>query len=51
MALALRAPKLIAETLNSEAEYGLLHCGPPMSTRNSQGSLSGAGRIEWLMNS
>ena len=32
MALALSEPKLIAEMLNSDAEYGWLHCGPPIST-------------------
>lgn len=51
MALALSAPKLIADTLNRDAEYGCAHCGPPISTRKPAGSLSGAGRIEWLMNS
>jgi hypothetical protein len=32
---ALSAPKLIAEMLNTDAEYGLVQSGPPMVTRNS----------------
>jgi len=51
IALALREPKLMAEILNTEAEYGRLHCGPPTITRNELGSVNGAGRMEWLMNS
>src|SRR5450830_1184576 len=51
IALALREPKLMAEMLNTEAEYGCLHCGPPTITRKLLGSLSGAGRMEWPINS
>jgi hypothetical protein len=45
MALALNEPKLIAEILNTDAEYGCVHCGPPTITRNALGSLSGAGQV------
>ena len=51
MALALSEPKLIAEMLNTEAEYGCRHCGPPMVTRKSSGLPCAAGNMEWLMNS
>ena len=34
-AFGLSAPKLIAEILKTDAEYGLLQSGPPMVTRNS----------------
>ncbi|MCY1178797.1 hypothetical protein D9M73_191660 [compost metagenome] len=51
MALALSEPKLIAEILNTEMEYGCLHSGPPTSTRKVQGSATGTGRMEWAMNS
>ncbi|MNG22093.1 hypothetical protein D3C84_1065420 [compost metagenome] len=51
MALALREPKLMAEMLNTDAEYGCVHCGPPTRVRKLFGSLNGAGRIEWPMNS
>ncbi|MCY1449652.1 hypothetical protein D3C76_1044750 [compost metagenome] len=51
MALALREPKLMAEMLNTDAEYGWVHCGPPTVTRKLLGSLNGAGRMEWPMNS
>jgi hypothetical protein len=34
-ALGLSAPKLIAEMLKTDAEYGLAQSGPPMVTRNS----------------
>ncbi|MNL42948.1 hypothetical protein D3C87_1654370 [compost metagenome] len=51
MALALSEPKLMAEMLNTDAEYGWVHCGPPTITRKPPGSLNGAGRMEWPMNS
>jgi hypothetical protein len=43
MALALSAPKLMAEILKTDAEYGWVHCGPPMQRETGAGSLSGAG--------
>ena len=50
MALALSAPKLIAEMLKIEAEYGFLQSGPPTTTRN--GSLTtDFGAIEWSSHS
>ncbi|MNE99486.1 hypothetical protein D3C80_1981780 [compost metagenome] len=51
MALALSEPKLIAEMLKIDAEYGWRHCGPPMSTRKVAGSACAAGSMEWPMNS
>ena len=33
------------------AEYGWLHCGPPTTIRKLLGSVSGAGRMEWPINS
>ncbi|MNO50843.1 hypothetical protein D3C76_412290 [compost metagenome] len=51
MALALSEPKLIADMLKIDAEYGWLHCGPPTMTRKLAGSANGAGRMEWPMNS
>ncbi len=33
-AFGLSAPKLIAEMLNTDAEYGFAQSGPPMVTRN-----------------
>ena len=35
IAFALKAPKLIAEMLNTLAEYGCAHCGPPIVMRKS----------------
>jgi len=32
--IGLSAPKLIAEMLKTEAEYGLVQSGPPMVMRN-----------------
>ena len=34
MALALSAPKLIAEMLKTDAEYGCVQSGPPIVMRN-----------------
>ena len=51
MALALSEPKLMAEILKIDAEYGWLHCGPPTTMRKLLGSVNGAGRMEWPINS
>ncbi|MNJ77563.1 hypothetical protein D3C77_750920 [compost metagenome] len=51
MALALSEPKLMAEMLKIDAEYGWLHCGPPTVTRKSSGWPCSTGSMEWLMNS
>ena len=47
-ALGLSAPKLIAEMLKIEAEYGFLQSGPPMTMRNFS-SACGLGAIEWCI--
>ena len=41
----------MAEILKIEAEYGWVHCGPPMVMRKLLGSVNGAGRMEWPINS
>ena len=51
IALALIAPKLIAETLNTDAEYGLAHWSLPMVMRKLAGSAAFTGIIEWATNS
>ena len=51
IAFALRAPKLSAEMLNTDAEYGCVQSGPPIETRNPAGSGSATGCIECPMNS
>ena len=51
IAFALSAPKLSAEMLKIEAEYGRVQSGPPTVMRKPAGSASGAGRIEWPTNS
>ncbi|MNI82280.1 hypothetical protein D3C73_1389740 [compost metagenome] len=50
MALAERAPKLMADTLNADMEYGCLQSGPPTVTRKSV-SLMCEGDMEWLIHS
>jgi len=51
MALGLRLPKLIAEMLKIDAEYGCLHSSPPMTMRKLSGSFFATVASEWLMNS
>ena len=50
MALALSEPKLIAEMLKTDAEYGFLQSGPPTVMRNFSVAI-GFGIIEWLTHS
>ena len=51
-AAAPSAPKLIAEMLSTDSEYGCVHCGPPTVTRRcSTGSEGiGCGATECIMN-
>ena len=50
IALALSAPKLIAEMLNRLAEYGWLQRSPPMLVRKSCDAIV-LGCSEWLIHS
>ena len=50
IALALSEPKLIAEMLKTEAEYGFVQSGPPIVMRNFSSRL-GFGAIEWCIHS
>jgi len=50
IAFAESAPKLIAEMLNTLAEYGCVQASPPTATRKSWLSIF-AGAREWLIHS
>ena len=50
MAFGLSAPKLMAEMLKIEAEYGRMQSGPPTTTRKSS-LATGLVAIEWCSHS